>query len=253
MSVPAAATSSHPVSAADGPPLLELRSVEAGYGRGAVLSDLTLEVPAGGIVCLLGANGAGKSTTLRVASGLLSPSRGEVRLAGRRIDGRPAEQIVGLGLAHVPEGRQIFPGLTIEENLRVGAFAARRDDRKANLERVHHHFPILAERRGQLAGTLSGGEQQQLAIGRALMGRPRLLMLDEPSLGLSPAMVRTIFRIIAEIHAEGTAVLLVEQNAHLALQVASFGYVLETGRLALAGPTTTLRDNPSVRRSYLGG
>jgi len=218
-----------------------------------VLRGVSLRVPPGEIVALLGANGAGKTTTLRVVSGLMRPARGMVEFDGRRVDRVSAEQLVRLGIAHVPEGRQIFPDLTVRENLRLGAYT--RQDGSAiaeDLQRVYQHFPILDQRSGQLAGTLSGGEQQMLAIGRALMAKPRLLLMDEPSLGLAPRLVKEIFRIIEEIRASGTTVLLVEQNVHMALTVADYGYVLESGRVALADTSAALRQREEVQRSYLG-
>ena len=234
-------------------PLLRVRDLEAHYGRIRALKDVSLEVPAGSVVALLGANGAGKTTTLRAISGLLRPTRGAVEFDGRRIDRLSAEQRVRAGIAHVPEGRQVFPELTVRENLRLGAYTRRdRDGIAADLQRVYGYFPILRERSGQLAGTLSGGEQQMLAIGRALMAKPRLLLLDEPSLGLAPLLVKQIFAIIAEIRAAGTTVLLVEQNVHMALVVADYGYVLETGRVALADSSAALRRREEVQHSYLG-
>jgi branched-chain amino acid transport system ATP-binding protein len=227
--------------------------VSAAYGRIQALRGVSLEVPAGSVVALLGANGAGKTTTLRVISGLLRPTDGAVFFEGRRIDRLPPEVIVRLGVAHVPEGRQVFADLTVGENLILGAYA-RRDRRNvpADLERVFELFPVLRERRKQLAGTLSGGEQQMLAIGRALMARPRLLLLDEPSLGLAPMVAREIFRTVRRVNAEGTTVLLVEQDASRALQVAQTAYVLQTGQVVLWGPAAELRQNEAVRRSYLG-
>jgi branched-chain amino acid transport system ATP-binding protein len=208
----------------------------------------------GELVCLLGANGAGKSSTLRVISGLLRPTGGRILFDGRDIQGREPADILQSGIAHCPEGRRVFPYLTVEENLAMGAYV-RRDRRAiaADLERVCHHFPILRERRHQMAGTLSGGEQQMLAIGRALMARPRLILFDEPSLGLAPTVVETTFRIIADIRQGGTTVLMVEQNAYLALRMADRGYVMETGRIVLAGRASDLLGNDHVRRAYLGG
>ena len=233
--------------------MLRLERVSAAYGRIQALRGVSLEVPAGSVVALLGANGAGKTTTLRVISGLLRPTDGAVFFEGRRIDRLPPEAIVRLGVAHVPEGRQVFADLTVGENLILGAYA-RRDRRNvpADLERVFELFPVLRERRKQLAGTLSGGEQQMLAIGRALMARPRLLLLDEPSLGLAPMVAREIFRTVRRVNAEGTTVLLVEQDASRALQVAQTAYVLQTGQVVLWGPAAELRQNEAVRRSYLG-
>ena len=234
-------------------PLLRVHDLEVHYGRIRALKGVRLEVPSGGVVALLGANGAGKTTTLRAISGLLRPTRGWVEFDGRRIDRAAPEHLVRGGIAHVPEGRQVFPELTVRENLRLGAYARRdRAGIDADLQRVYGYFPVLRERGAQLAGTLSGGEQQMLAIGRALMARPRLLLLDEPSLGLAPLLVREIFRIIAEIRAAGTTVLLVEQNVHMALLVADYGYVLETGRVALADSSAALRRRDEVRHSYLG-
>ena len=210
-------------------------------------------MPEGSVVALLGANGAGKSTTLKSISGLVPPLRGTVAFRGRRIDGLPSDEIVRLGISHVPEGRELFPELTVLENLRMGAYI--RKDKKAiqrALERVQEHFPILAERSSQLAAALSGGEQQMLAIGRALMAEPKLMLLDEPSLGLAPMLVAEIFRIIREIHESGTTVLLVEQNANKALSIADYGYVLETGTISLAGDAQQLLRDDQVRRSYLG-
>jgi branched-chain amino acid transport system ATP-binding protein len=211
-------------------------------------------VQEGELVCLLGANGAGKSSTLRVISGLLRPTGGRILFDGRDIQGREPADILQSGIAHCPEGRRVFPYLTVEENLAMGAYV-RRDRRAiaADLERVCHHFPILRERRHQMAGTLSGGEQQMLAIGRALMARPRLILFDEPSLGLAPTVVETTFGIIADIRRQGTTVLMVEQNAFLALQMADRGYVMETGRIVLSGAARELMTNDHVRRAYLGG
>ena len=236
-----------------GPPLLSVEGIETFYGGIQALKGVSLAVPEGSIVTLLGANGAGKSTTLKSISGLVPPVRGTVTFSGRRIDGLPSEKIVRLGISHVPEGRELFPELTVLENLKMGAYT--RTDRRAvgrSLERVQAHFPILAERRLQLAGTLSGGEQQMLAIGRALMAEPRLMLLDEPSLGLAPMLVEEIFRIIREIHDHGTTVLLVEQNANKALSIADYGYVLETGTISLQGDSRQLLRDDHVRRSYLG-
>jgi len=236
-----------------GPSLLTVDGIETFYGGIQALKGVSIEVPEGSIVTLLGANGAGKSTTLKSISGLVPPTRGTVAFSGRRIDGLPSEKIVRLGISHVPEGRELFPELTVLENLKMGAYT--RTDKRAvarGLERVQAHFPILAERRLQLAGTLSGGEQQMLAIGRALMAEPRLMLLDEPSLGLAPMLVEEIFRIIREIHDHGTTVLLVEQNANKALSIADYGYVLETGTVSLAGDSRQLLRDDNVRRSYLG-
>jgi branched-chain amino acid transport system ATP-binding protein len=235
------------------PPLLVLDAVETFYGAIQALKGVSFAVPQGSIVTLLGANGAGKSTTLKCISGLVPAARGTVSFRGQRIDGLACEAIVRRGISHVPEGRELFPELTVLENLKMGAYA--RSDKRAiqtALERVNACFPILAERRTQLAGTLSGGEQQMLAIGRALMAEPALMLLDEPSLGLAPMLVEEIFAIIRDIHAGGTTVLLVEQNANKALSIADYGYVLETGTIALAGDSQQLLKDDRVRRSYLG-
>ena len=234
-------------------PLLVLDGIETFYGAIQALRGVSFEVPEGSIVTLLGANGAGKSTTLKCISGLVPAARGTVSFRGQRIDGLACETIARRGISHVPEGRELFPELTVLENLKMGAYA-RSDKRavQAALERVHACFPILAERRAQLAGTLSGGEQQMLAIGRSLMAEPALMLLDEPSLGLAPMLVEEIFAIIRTIHAGGTAVLLVEQNANKALSIADYGYVLETGTIALAGDSQQLLRDDRVRRSYLG-
>ena len=240
-------------SGASGPPLLALDGIEAYYGSIQALKGISLEVPAGSIVTLLGGNGAGKSTTLKSISGLVPPTRGTVTFRGQPIGRLPSEEIVRLGISHVPEGRELFPELTVLENLKMGAYT--RNDKTAirrTLERVQDHFPILADRRSQLAATLSGGEQQMLAIGRALMAEPTLMLLDEPSLGLAPLLVAEIFGIIREIHESGTTVLLVEQNASKALSIADFGYVLETGTISLAGKSQQLLRDDKVRRAYLG-
>ncbi len=234
--------------------LLEVRDIHVHYQKVAALKGISLGVPPGGIVTIIGANGAGKSTTLRSISGLERPTSGEIWFDGARIDGLPAAEIVGRGIAQVPEGRRIFPDLTVEENLRTGAYL--RDDRagiETDLQQVFGHFPRLRERRRQWARTLSGGEQQMVAIGRALMSRPKLLLLDEPSMGLAPVMVQEIVRIIVEIAERGVPVVLVEQNAELALRLADFAYVLETGNVALEGPASDLHENEHVRRAYLGG
>lgn len=234
--------------------LLEVRDVHVHYHKVAALKGISMKVPEGGIVTIIGANGAGKSTTLRSISGLAKPTRGEILFQGERIDRLPPERIVALGIAQVPEGRRVFPGLTVEENLRTGAYL--RSDKagiERDLERVFEHFPRLKERRTQWARTLSGGEQQMVAIGRALMSRPKLLLLDEPSMGLSPVMVQEIARIIVEIAEQGVPVMLVEQNAELALRLARFAYVLETGTVALEGPAHELHENDHVKRAYLGG
>ena len=233
--------------------LLEIKNVEVHYHKVAALKGINMAVPDNGIVTIIGANGAGKSTTLRAISGLVRISQGEIVFDGQRIDRLSPEKIVALGIAHVPEGRRIFPGLTVEENLRTGAFL--RSDTveiEKDLEEVFQHFPRLKERRGQWGRSLSGGEQQMLAIGRALMSRPKMLILDEPSMGLSPVLVQEMARIIHDIVERGVPVVLVEQNAELALRLARFAYVLETGRIALEGPAHELHDNEHVRRAYLG-
>jgi branched-chain amino acid transport system ATP-binding protein len=234
--------------------LLELDTVEVRYDNVAALKGVSMAVPVGGIVAIIGANGAGKSTTLRAISGLAPIARGEIRFDGQRIDRLQPEAIVARGIAHVPEGRRVFPDLTVEENLRTGAFL-RRDHPavERDLEEVYHRFPLLKERRRQWAKTLSGGEQQMVAIGRALMSTPRLLLLDEPTTGLAPLMVDEIVRIILDIARSGVPVVLVEQNAELALQRAQYAYVLETGRVALEGPARGLHENAHVKRAYLGG
>jgi len=234
--------------------VLKISGVQAAYGPVLALHDISIEVPAGSIVTLLGANGAGKTTTLRVVSGVLRPAAGSVEFMGRRIDRRSPETIVSLGISHVPEGRQLFGNLSVMENLMLGAYVRRDGDGvKRDLDRVFAYFPVLGARRSQHAGSLSGGEQQMLAIARGLMSRPRLLLLDEPSLGLAPLIVQEIFRIIAAINQEDkVTILLVEQDASLALQYGDFGYVLETGRVAIADKCERLRDNEDVRRSYLG-
>jgi branched-chain amino acid transport system ATP-binding protein len=234
--------------------MLEVRNVRAAYGPVVALHDISITVPEGGIVTLLGANGAGKSTTLRTVTGLLRPISGSILYNGCDITGKPPDWIVRQRIAHVPEGRQIFATLSVQENLALGAYS--RSDKEGierDTRRVFEYFPRLFERRKQVAGTLSGGEQQMLAIGRALMTKPRLLCLDEPSLGLAPLVVRDIFKIIRTINSEdGVTILLVEQDAKLALGIANFGYVLETGRVVVAEPAEKLVANESVRRSYLG-
>jgi branched-chain amino acid transport system ATP-binding protein len=234
--------------------LLEIRNVHVHYHKVAALKGIDMEVPDGGIVTIIGANGAGKSTTLRAISGLAPVSKGEIAFAGKRIDRLAPEKIVALGIAHVPEGRRVFPDLTVEENLRTGAFLrADKAQIEKDLESVYEHFPRLKERRKQWARQLSGGEQQMLAIGRALMSRPKMLVMDEPSMGLSPVMVEEIARIVRDIVERGVPVVLVEQNAELALKLARYAYVLETGSIALEGPAHELHDNAHVRRAYLGG
>ena len=233
-------------------PLLAAKDIEAYYGRVCALRGVSLDVAQGSVVALLGANGAGKTTTLRVISGLLRPTRGTVEFDGRRIDGMSPDRLVRMGIVQVPEGRQIFADLTVHENLMLGGYARRDLGAARQKPRVFDYFPRLRERLEQRGGTLSGGEQQMLAIGRALMARPRLLLLDEPSLGLAPILVKEIFRVISEIRAAGTTVLLVEQNVHMALDIADRAYVLETGRVMLGDRSAALRQREEVRRAYLG-
>lgn len=233
--------------------LLELHNVHTYYGNIHALKGISVTVDKGEIVTLIGSNGAGKTTTLKTISGVLRPKEGTITLEGRRIDRVPAHDIVAIGICQAPEGRRIFPRLTTRENLEMGAF--HRSDKtgiQQDMERVFALFPRLKERRSQQGGTLSGGEQQMLAIGRALMSRPSILLLDEPSMGLSPVLVETIFQIIQDIHAQGTTILLVEQNALMALQVASRGYVLQTGRIVLHDSAENLSENEMVRKAYLG-
>jgi branched-chain amino acid transport system ATP-binding protein len=233
--------------------MLETQGLSASYGPTRALHGLDLEVQTGGIVTLLGANGAGKTTTLRAICNMMVRATGTVRLAGQRIDGRATEDIVRLGVAHVPDGRGTFFELSVEENLRLGAYTRRDKDVAKDFERVYGYFPRLKERRRQQAGTLSGGEQQMLAISRALMLRPKLLLLDEPSFGLAPLIVQEIFRILRSINKqEGVSMLLVEQNAAIALELADHAYLLETGRVVLSGPSNTISSDESVRRAYLG-
>ncbi|GHC69418.1 ABC transporter ATP-binding protein [Pseudorhodoferax aquiterrae] len=234
--------------------LLEVRGLHAAYGPTRVLQGIDLDVAQGEVVALLGANGAGKTTTLRALCQMMVSTQGSITLAGQRIDGRATEQIAKAGVGHVPDGRGTFLGLTTEENLRLGAYArASRTGAEADMERIYGYFPRLKERRAQQAGTLSGGEQQMLAIGRALMGKPRLLLLDEPSFGLAPLIVKDIFSIMRRINQEeGVSILLVEQNAKLALALASTAYLIETGRIVLSGPSAEIRSNDAVRRAYLG-
>ena len=233
--------------------MLELRDVHVQYGNIRSLRGVSLRVEQGELVALIGSNGAGKTTTLRTISGLLRPSPGVITFEGAEIQRAPTDRIVSLGISHCPEGRRIFGRLTVRENLTLGAVS--RNDRAAiaeDLEMVFALFPVLKERLTQAGGTLSGGEQQMLAIGRALMSRPRLLLLDEPSLGLAPLMVERIFETIAELKRQGRTILLVEQNVHHALDIADRAYVLETGQITLEGPAAVLRRDPSVERSYLG-
>ena len=235
--------------------MLEIKNLQVSYGAITALHGVTLSVKPGSIVTLIGGNGAGKTTTLRTVSGLLKPQTGEILYEGRNLVGLPPHRIVQLGLSHVPEGRMVFANLTVHENLMVGAYLQR--DKaviRQEMERVFTTFPRLKERAQQIAGTLSGGEQQMLAIGRALMSRPKFLMMDEPSLGIAPLLVKTIFEKIIEINrTQGITILLVEQNANLALEISHFGYVLETGRIILQDHSAALRQNPQVKSAYLGG
>ncbi len=231
--------------------LLEVRDVRVRYGAVEALRGVSLTVAEGEIVALLGANGAGKTTTLRTVSGLLTPVAGRVLLDGRDLTGLPAHQVVAAGVGHVPEGRRIFPAMSVQENLEMGAYQ-RRGVLKEDLARVLELFPVLAERRRQAGGTLSGGEQQMLAIGRALMSRPRVLLLDEPSMGLAPLLVVKIFEIVREIRSQGVTILLVEQNAAQSLALADRGYVLETGAIVMAGRAEALLADEGVRTAYLG-
>ena len=237
-------------------PLLAVDGLEVAYGKIRAVKGVSFSVAAGAVVTLIGANGAGKTTTLRTLSGLQAPSAGTVSFEGRRIDGVPAHEIVELGIAHVPEGRRIFPRMTVRENLELGAFTrvakGQTGEIAADFDRVFGLFPILAERRAQAGGTLSGGEQQMLAIGRAMMSRPRLLMLDEPSMGLSPIMMNLIFTTLAELKAQGTTILLVEQNAQAALALADRAYVIESGSVVLEGSAADLSASEKVRKAYLG-
>jgi branched-chain amino acid transport system ATP-binding protein len=239
--------------------LLSIRNLEVCYGVISALQNVSLDIDTGEIVTLIGSNGAGKTTLLRTISGLLSPARGTIgwQRSGADLTEltklRPHE-IVRAGVCHVPEGRQVFPNLTVRENLLLGAYQQKdKQQRARDIDRCYHHFPVLAERREQKGGTLSGGEQQMLAIGRALMARPKLLLLDEPSLGLAPLVVRKIFQIIREINAEGTTIFLVEQNAHMALGVAHRAYVLQTGRVIKSDKASVLLEDPDVKKAYLGG
>ncbi|HXN04026.1 MAG TPA: ABC transporter ATP-binding protein [Candidatus Acidoferrum sp.] len=232
--------------------LLEVEKIDVFYGRIQALRGVSLHVDEGEIVTLIGANGAGKTTTLRAISGLTPASGGAVRLRGQDITRLQAEDIVPKGIGHAPEGRRIFARMTVRENLDLGAYIRRDGETRSDMDRVYTLFPRLKERQAQLAGTLSGGEQQMLCIGRAMMSRPKVLLLDEPSLGLAPLMVDTIFQVIREINAEGTTILLIEQNALKALGVAARGYVLETGRIVKEGTSKSLLDSPDVQRAYLG-
>ena len=234
--------------------MLSVQNIDVYYGAIHALKGISIDVTEGEIVTLIGANGAGKSTTLRTISGLLKPKSGKIIYEGKEIAGLPAQQIVGLGLSQVPEGRWIFANMTVMENLELGAYLRKdKENLAGDLKNVFAKFPRLEERKAQVAGTLSGGEQQMLAMGRALMSRPRLLLLDEPSMGLAPLLVKEIFAIIKEINEGGTTILLVEQNANMALSIADRAYVLETGRIILSGSAKELAASEEVRKAYLGG
>lgn len=233
--------------------MLEIKDINVFYGAIHALKGISLTVNDGELVSLVGANGAGKTTVLHTISGLLRATTGEILLDGKNLQKVPAHSIIGMGLAHVPEGRHVFSRMTVEENLRMGAYIIN-DPKQINdsLERVYHHFPRLKERTRQLGGTLSGGEQQMLATGRALMTNPKILLMDEPSMGLSPILVNEIFSIIEQLHASGITILLVEQNAKKALAVADRAYVLETGKISMSGPASKLAEDDRVRKAYLG-
>ena len=239
--------------ASDPEPLLEARGIDAGYGQVQVLRGLNLVIHAGEIVCLLGPNGAGKTTTIRVLSGLIGASAGVVSMDGVEISGHGAPRVVAAGIATVPEGRRVFPQLTVRENLLLGAYSRRRAWRgDTELDVAYQMFPRLRERQRQLAGTLSGGEQQMLAIARALMSRPRVVLLDEPSMGLAPLLIEAVFETVERLSREGITVLLVEQNAEAALEIAHRAYIMERGQIVLSGAARELKENPQVRASYLG-
>ena len=233
--------------------VLEVEDINVYYGAIHAIKDVSFEVHEGEIVALIGANGAGKSTTLKTLSGLLRSSTGSIEFMGEDIMHVPADKLVERGLAHVPEGRRVFAQMSVEENLEMGAYTRPNSEIAPGLERVYAHFPRLKERRRQVAGTLSGGEQQMLAMGRALMSAPKLLMLDEPSMGLAPILIEQIFQIVEDLHKAGTTVLLVEQNAQMALSIATRGYVLETGKITMTGTGQELLHDDNVRKAYLGG
>ena len=235
--------------------MLEIRDLVVHYGAIRALNGVTLSVPEGKVVCVIGSNGAGKTTTLRTVSGLLRPTSGSITFDGQSLVGRPAHVTARLGIAHVPEGRHVFPDQSVEDNLHLGAFTRRGEGRAAiaaDVERMYELFPRLRERKAQLAGTMSGGEQQMLAIGRALMLNPKLVLLDEPSMGLAPIVIDEVFRRLADLKARGLTMLLVEQLAYRALDVADYAYVIEHGRIELEGPAATVRADPKVRAAYLG-
>jgi branched-chain amino acid transport system ATP-binding protein len=232
--------------------MLEVRDLKVAYGKILAVKKISFSVEEGQIVTLIGTNGAGKTTTLRTISGLIRPASGEILFQGKRIDAVPAHQIVSLGVAHSPEGRKIFPKMSVEENLLLGAFSRQDAEINQDLEETFDLFPVLAERRSQQAGTFSGGEQQMLAMGRAMMSRPKLLMLDEPSMGLSPLMMKVIMQTVRKLQSQGTTILLVEQNAQAALSLADHGYVLEVGKIVIKGTGKDLLVNDAVRKAYLG-
>ncbi|WP_431028475.1 ABC transporter ATP-binding protein [Lysinibacillus sp. LZ02] len=234
--------------------MLKINNIDVFYGNIQALRDISIEVNEGEIVTLIGANGAGKSTLLKTISGLLKPKKGSIEYLDTAIDGKAAQSIVKAGISHVPEGRRVFANMTVEENLELGAYLRTdKDGIKKDMDHVYELFPRLHERRKQLSGTLSGGEQQMLAMGRALMSKPKLIILDEPSMGLAPLMVKNIFNIIEMVNKEGVTVLLVEQNANMALSIANRAYVLETGRIVLAGTAKELQESEEVKAAYLGG
>ena len=233
-------------------PILKVSDINVYYGAIHAIKGVSFEVNPGEVVTLIGANGAGKSTTLQTVSGLLHSRTGSIEFLGENLMGVPAHKVVAKGLAQVPEGRRVFLQMTVEENLEMGAYTRSGGDIDADLEKVYAYFPRLMERRRQIAGTLSGGEQQMLAMGRALMSRPKVMMMDEPSLGLAPLVVREIFRIIEEVNKKGVTILLIEQNANMALKTADMGYVMETGRVTMSGPGQELLANESVKAAYLG-
>lgn len=233
--------------------MIELTNVHIFYGQVHALKGISLTVPEGKIISLLGANGAGKSTTLKMISRLIQAKEGKYEVDGQSMIGKNASEIVKRGIIHCPENRRIFPLLTVEENLLIGAYRRKDRNTKQEMEKVFSIFPRLKERTKQKAGTLSGGEQQMLAIGRALMGKPKVLLLDEPSLGIAPLLVKEIFEVIKQINEDGTSILLVEQNANMALEISDYAYVLENGHIALSGDSKTLKNNDEVRRLYLGG
>ncbi len=238
--------------------MLSIKNLEAGYGKVQVLYGISMEIPKGKVVTLIGSNGAGKTTTMRAVSGMIKPTAGEINLHGKRIDGQESYTIAKQGLAHSPEGRRVFATMTVADNLILGAFprltgSRPKGDVSGDLERAMEMFPRLKERRNQLAGTLSGGEQQMLAMARAVMLNPEIVLLDEPSMGLAPILVEEVFRIIADLKSRGVTMLLVEQFAAAALKVADYGYVLENGRISVHGEASKLRDDPAVKAAYLGG